>query len=94
MTLNKHVMLTYKEFEVIKETLNEDRGKGNLSRLTGESGNSLFDSYDDLSSTVTSLKKKGYIDEGGYPTEIAKADRALQGEERHNPRCRWRRHLL
>lgn len=67
-------MLTYKEFEVIKEILKEDGNKGNLARLTGELGNSLFDSDEELSSTVTSLKKKGYIDEGGNASEIAKAE--------------------
>ena len=67
-------MLTYKEFEVIKEILKEDGSKGNMSRLTGVSGNSLFDSEEELASTVSSLQKKGYIDDGGHATEIARAE--------------------
>lgn len=67
-------MLTYKEFEVVKNILKKE-GKGEcLSRLTRESGNSLFESDEELASTVASLQKKGYIDGDGIATEIAKTE--------------------
>lgn len=67
-------MLTFKEFEIIKDILKREGNPDSFSELKGKYGNNLFNSEEELSATVKSLNKKGYIDNEGHATEIAMAE--------------------